>query len=425
MTTPAILVNGITKSYRLGLRQQQFPTFRDAVAGAIKAPLRRWREFGEARKDGEECLWALRGVSMEVQPGEVIGVIGRNGAGKSTLLKILRRITAPTDGYARMRGRVASLLEVGTGFHPELSGRENIYLNGVLMGMRRAEIRKRFDEIVAFAEVERFLDTPVKRYSSGMYVRLAFAVVAHLSAEILIVDEALAVGDAAFQKKCMGKMTQVAGEGATILFVSHNMRAIQNLCTRAFLLDRGRIIAQGDVADCVHDYLASGVSANDGDADLTDPALPGRRGNGQARFTKVGLRTRDGMPASEFLFGQPMRVRLTIQSKQEISGVTMGFSFIASDGAEILGTAVHDAGIPSDLHEGEQTLECLVDPMPLTPGQYYVRAAIFRPGEIYDHIDEMIGFQVLSAASADAATPTSHYVGYVYTPYEWARVGAE
>src|SRR5438445_11177409 len=224
---PAIVVENLIKSYRIGQRERGYRTFREAMVDAAKAPFRRLRQLGSDETNGDDTFWALKDVSFEVQPGEVVGIIGRNGAGKSTLLKILSQIVEPTSGYAEVRGRMGSLLEVGTGFHPELTGRENIYLNGSILGMANREINKKFDEIVAFSEIEKFLDTPVKRYSSGMYVRLAFAVAAHLEPEILVVDEVLAVGDASFQKKCLGKMQEIGRRGQTVLFVSHNMQAVE------------------------------------------------------------------------------------------------------------------------------------------------------------------------------------------------------
>jgi lipopolysaccharide transport system ATP-binding protein len=240
MSEIAISVENLGKRYRIGGPQERYKRFTETVMGTLTAPLRHVRNLGKPIPP-DETLWALRDVSFEVKEGEVVGIIGRNGAGKSTLLKLLSRITEPTEGEIRVRGRVGSLLEVGTGFHPELTGRENIYLNGAILGMRRAEIAQKFDEIVAFAEIEKFLDTPVKRYSSGMYVRLAFAVAAHLEPEVLVVDEVLAVGDVAFQKKCLGKMEAVSKGGRTVLFVSHNMAAIENLCRTGVVLDRGRV----------------------------------------------------------------------------------------------------------------------------------------------------------------------------------------
>ena len=249
MSDAAVCVEGLGKRYRLGPPRQRYETLRDALAGAARRITRR------RSREPERSFWALKDVSFEVRPGEVTGIVGRNGAGKSTLLKILSRITEPTTGSARLRGRVGSLLEVGTGFHPELTGRENIYLNGAMLGMRGPETARKFDEIVAFSEQEAFIDTPVKHYSSGMYMRLAFAVAAHLEPEILLVDEVLAVGDAAFQKKCLGKMGSIATEGRTILFVSHDMTNIATLCRTAILLDAGGVRAQGPVAQVVEAYL--------------------------------------------------------------------------------------------------------------------------------------------------------------------------
>jgi len=260
----AIQVEGLSKRYRIGGRQEPYRRFTETVTDILSAPFKRIAQLGKP-PPAEETIWALHDVSLEVQPGEVLGVIGRNGAGKSTLLKILSRITEPTAGRAEIRGAVGSLLEVGTGFHPELTGRENIFLNGAILGMRKAEIARKFDEIVAFAEVEKFIDTPVKRYSSGMYVRLAFAVAAHLEPEILLIDEVLAVGDAAFQKKCLGKMDDVARSGRTILFVSHNMAAVQGLCSRVAWLDGGALRALGGGGEVIEQYLATALSMDDSD----------------------------------------------------------------------------------------------------------------------------------------------------------------
>jgi lipopolysaccharide transport system ATP-binding protein len=291
MNDLAIIAEDISKRYRIGtgtsanghkrsLLRKVASTF-DYLASTLREP-------SEA-----ETLWALRDISFTVKEGEVIGLIGRNGAGKSTLLKVLSRITEPTGGRALIKGRVGSLLEVGTGFHPELTGRENIFLSGAILGMRRAEIERKFDEIVAFAEIERFLDTQVKRYSSGMYVRLAFAVAAHLEPEVLLVDEVLAVGDAAFQRKCLGKMGDVATQGRTIVFVSHNMVAVQNLCERALWLNNGRIAAEGDTNDVVSQYLSAASQA------LTERIWPdkeGAPGNDKVRLHRVCVRPQEGSP---------------------------------------------------------------------------------------------------------------------------------
>jgi lipopolysaccharide transport system ATP-binding protein len=265
MSEIAIRAEGLSKQYQIGARQERYRTLRETVAGVLS------RRGAPKRVGKKETVWALNEVSFEVRRGEVVGIIGRNGAGKSTLLKTLSRITEPSAGYADIYGRVGSLLEVGTGFHPELTGRENIYLNGAILGMRRSEIARQFDEIVAFAEVEKFVDTPVKHYSSGMYLRLAFAVAAHLESEVLLVDEVLAVGDIAFQKKCLGKMADVSREGRTVLLVSHNMAAIHSLARRCFLISGGRLIHDGSVADGISAY-------NNSFEDLPTGSTSGRHG---------------------------------------------------------------------------------------------------------------------------------------------------
>lgn len=260
MTDLALKVVGLSKEYRLGVRRERYRTLRDSIARAASNSWRRIARSNqrrEPRTKEADSFWALQDIHFEVNRGDVVGIIGRNGAGKSTLLKILSRITEPTTGYAEVRGRLGALLEVGTGFHPELTGRENIYLNGAILGMSRAEIQSKFDEIVDFASVQRFVETPVKHYSSGMYLRLAFAVAAHLEPEILIVDEVLAVGDAAFQKRCIGKMNDIASHGRTVLFVSHNLGAVKELCTRGMVLDSGRLVHQGTAVDAISHYTRS------------------------------------------------------------------------------------------------------------------------------------------------------------------------
>ena len=263
MNNIAVRVSDLSKLYRIGGRKARYKTLRDSFTDGIAAPFHRvaarFRRTNGESSSGDDTIWALKQVSFEIKEGELVGIIGRNGAGKSTLLKILSRITEPTTGFAEIRGRVGSLLEVGTGFHAELTGRENIYLNGAILGMKKAEIDQKFDEIVAFAEVDKFIDTPVKHYSTGMYLRLAFAVAAHLEPEILIVDEVLAVGDANFQKKCLNKMDTVGKQGRTVLFVSHNMMAITRLCERAILLEDGKVLADGPAHEVVSEYMNSGL----------------------------------------------------------------------------------------------------------------------------------------------------------------------
>src|SRR5947208_640174 len=284
MNNSVISVRGLGKAYRIGMVNPKHTNFRETVMEAIKTPFRRMRKYDDDfSSDEPDTFWALTDINFDVGQGEVLGVIGRNGAGKSTLLKVLSRITEPSEGEARIRGRVSSLLEVGTGFHPELTGRENIYLNGAILGMRKSEIAAKFDEIVAFSEVEKFLDTPVKHYSSGMYVRLAFAVAAHLEPEVLVVDEVLAVGDAAFQKKCLGKMSEVSQGGRTVLFVSHNMATVENLCQHALVLDHGQAVFTGSAKDGVQYYLKQlAVNGDDGNNNVIDL----RKSTGRTRVSK-------------------------------------------------------------------------------------------------------------------------------------------
>ena len=318
--TPIISVQCIGKRFRVGRRAASYGTLRESLSRVARAPVDRFRRGRSAvaaglARDDADWVWALRDVSFEIQPGEVVGVIGRNGAGKSTLLKVLSRITEPSTGHAELRGRVGSLLEVGTGFHPELTGRENIFLNGAILGMGRREIARKFDAIVAFAEVERFLDTPVKHYSSGMYVRLAFAVAAYLEPEILVVDEVLAVGDAEFQKKCMGKMGEVGREGRTVLLVSHNMASVVNLCRRGILLDAGRVVSDGPVEGVVRDYLAT-VRTTGGEAVWADPATA--PGNHVARLLAVRLFQEGAAgPTADIDISKEVEVRLTYQNYQD------------------------------------------------------------------------------------------------------------
>jgi len=329
---PIIRVEDLGKRYRIGLRKDNYATLRDSLTQAVRAPLRRLRQ---RRDDEGQTLWALRDVDFEVQPGEVLGIIGRNGAGKSTLLKVLSRITEPTTGRVELYGRVGSLLEVGTGFHPELTGRENIFMNGAILGMRRRDIARQFDPIVEFSEVGRFIDTPVKHYSSGMFMRLAFAVAAHLEPEILIVDEVLAVGDANFQKKCLGKMGTVAQQGRTVLFVSHNMRAMQSLCSRVIWINEGTVSADGRADTVISNYLKTSVSALDEQV-WDDPATA--PGNDKVRLHSVRIRQTDADPS------QPITVHSSLILEFEYWNLTpdaylnLSIQVTAEDGYPIFNT---------------------------------------------------------------------------------------
>ncbi|MEP6808727.1 MAG: ABC transporter ATP-binding protein [Chthoniobacterales bacterium] len=379
---PIIELRGISKKYRLG--RIGSTTIRDSV----ERTWNRLRGKNGAGKGARSDFWALRDLSFAVQPGETVGLIGQNGAGKSTLLKILSRITEPTAGDAYIRGRSASLLEVGTGFHPDLPGRENIYLNGAILGMRTKEIRKKFDEIVAFSEVEDFIDTPVKRYSSGMYVRLAFAVAAHLEPDILLVDEVLAVGDAAFQKKCLGKMGDVARQGRTVLFVSHSMSSIIALCQRAILLGDGKLLADGPTQEVVRDYLKSTASeeivALDQRAD--------RHGDGSALMSSCRV---EGVESGNFV-SSSSRVKFTIAYKSDRPIKHARFLITVYD---YTNTGIYrfdsDAvgGIPETM-PADGIVSCITGPINLTPGRCYVNLALFRGTAMADHIAQATAFDV-------------------------------
>jgi lipopolysaccharide transport system ATP-binding protein len=317
---PVITVENISKKYIIGhQKQERYATLRDILANGAKRFTDKLRHpFAAPESDPtHEEFWALKDVSFDIQQGDRVGIIGRNGAGKSTLLKILSRITEPTSGKVSIKGRVASLLEVGTGFHPELTGRENIFLNGAILGMSKVEIKSKFDEIVAFSGVEKFLDTPVKRYSSGMYVRLAFAVAAHLEPEILIVDEVLAVGDAQFQKKCMGKMEEVGKEGRTVLFVSHNIAAINRLCSRCVYLEQGEVASIGTTSAVVESYLSAGFSSQSGEVVFT--------GGENEIIRMITARTigTKGTPQSVFRSNEDIRVILTYQVTRQVAGLSV------------------------------------------------------------------------------------------------------
>ncbi|HVR30111.1 MAG TPA: ABC transporter ATP-binding protein [Thermoanaerobaculia bacterium] len=364
MNEPAVRARGLGKKYLLGGSQASVRDLRDALRHAVAAPLR-WagRRDAGARATRQE-FWALREVDFDVAPGETVGVIGRNGAGKSTLLKILSRITEPTEGWAEVRGRVSSLLEVGTGFHPELTGRENVFLNGAILGMRRTEIARKFDRIVAFAEVEPFIDTPVKHYSSGMKVRLAFSVAAHLEPEVLIIDEVLAVGDAAFQAKCLGKMGEVSGEGRTVLFVSHNMSAVQTLCERAIWLERGQVEAEGASGDVIQDYL--GRLAEVAKADVL-----ARSSDGCFELRRVVLRNGDGREAAALEPGTALTVDIEYTAREPVERPYLWIGIYGQHGP-LFGANMLLDGHRADRLEGSGTIRCTFPHLPLLPQQTYL-----------------------------------------------------
>jgi lipopolysaccharide transport system ATP-binding protein len=370
----AVRAEGLGKRYRLGEARARANTLRDALAGSARKAVSRLGALlsggGErGRRAGRETFWALRDVSFEVHPGDVLGIIGANGAGKSTLLKLLARITEPTAGRAEVRGRVGSLLEVGTGFHSELTGRENVFLSGAILGMRRAETARKFDDIVAFAEVERFLDTPVKHYSSGMYLRLAFAVAAHLEPEILIVDEVLAVGDARFQRKCLGKMQDVATrQGRTVLFVSHNMNAVQRLCNRCLLLRQGEVAAEGPTAEVVSRYLAASAGAAPGRwLDLDGIQRSGSR-EARVRALRYGSDREDA--AFQPYPGGPLEVELEIEAAEARSASGLAVTVYDRQGTKLVNADLLSLGRVAALRPGANRVRFRIEALHLNPGSY-------------------------------------------------------
>jgi lipopolysaccharide transport system ATP-binding protein len=374
MSRPIVICDQLSKSYHIHRMQSKglftgsanTLTIRDATSRGFQAALRRLK--GAKRStDRESLFWALRDVSFEIQRGEVVAIIGRNGAGKSTLLKILSRIVEPTAGTARLRGRVVSLLEVGTGFHSELTGRENIYLNGAMLGMKKAEIQRKFDDIVAFSEIEQFLDTPVKRFSSGMYVRLAFAVAAHLEPEILIIDEVLAVGDYAFQKKCLGKMHDVAtADGRTILFVSHNMSALTQLCEHGILLEEGKVRTIGPVKDVIQTYLKSKLNENTAHAQFPrDSSKP-------CQYVSAEILGSDGELRSDFSCDEPVTVRLRFEIRRPVYNLFLSFYIQNLEGTRVLFSDIRDGdpSVAERLGVGLHTFEITIPPRLLAPTTY-------------------------------------------------------
>lgn len=437
MAEPAILkVEHLSKRYRLGmigrtalhedvsrwiarLRGRPDPTLRVDQLLRREQLARNPEAEEDPVADDPDHVWALRDVSFSLRRGEVLGVIGRNGSGKSTLLKILSRVTAPTTGGAKYNGRIASLLEVGTGFHPELSGRENIFLNGAILGMNIREVRRRLDEIVAFAEVEKFLDTPVKRYSSGMYVRLAFAVAAHLEPEILVVDEVLAVGDFAFQAKCLGKMGEVASQGRTVLFVSHNLASVQNLCQSALWLDGGSVaMGKDDVSMVVAAYEKSGRS----DSGVVEFRPAQHRVVSPFQIRRIEILGADGRPTPLIKYGEPVRFRLVFSCSESLAGVRSGIA-IRSNGL-VLGTLISD----EDRFEASdflQSLECSIPGGILMPGMFEIDIGSARsPGNIgLDYVRSACAFSISDAGFDRNWVYDRQRAGMVRIPGDWSRTG--
>jgi homopolymeric O-antigen transport system ATP-binding protein len=401
---PILRVERLSKRYRVGGPRRVGNNLREALTEMVRSPFARLRRGSAA----DEEFWALSEVSFAVGRGEALGVIGKNGAGKSTLLKILSRITEPTSGRVELAGRVASLLEVGTGFHPELTGRENVYLNGTILGMRKREIDRKFDEIVAFAEVERFIDTPVKRYSSGMYVRLAFAVAAHLEPEILVVDEVLAVGDAEFQKKCLGKMGDIAHGGRTILFVSHNMAAIQRLCTAALLLDRGRVAALGEPREVAARYLAGEER----------PRYAAGVRTGRPQLLAAELRDTAGRPLARALATEPFVVRLEYVLPAGAPGTRVGIGLLSVDGVPLFTSESRDTGLAAPAAAGEYVAEVTVPGNVLLAGEFHLAVCLWNQGEIFDLQEPALTLAV-DPGPSPLYLETAVRKGFVQVPCAW------
>ncbi|HSV14046.1 MAG TPA: ABC transporter ATP-binding protein [Tepidisphaeraceae bacterium] len=420
MSTPIITAEGLGKAYRLGLKVDKHQTFRDAIMGAFTSPLQKLKARIGEPTGGEDTFWAIRDISFDVNRGEVIGLIGRNGAGKSTLLKVLSRITEPTEGKATLRGRVASLLEVGTGFHPELTGRENIYLNGAILGMKKAEIDSKFDQIVEFAEVSKFLDTQVKRYSSGMYVRLAFAVAAHLEPEILIVDEVLAVGDASFQKKCLGKMSDVVKDGRTILFVSHNMDAIASLCTHTLLVQGGRVGERLTSDEGIKRYMA--LSNEGSHLPLRDkPRIQSKKR--PPVFVGISIQGSSGHK-NVVESGGGVTFEVEIANCEDLkSGGMCGIAITNDRGQRIaFFHTLYQAGFTFS-GSSHAKLTCHVPNLPLVPNSYFIELVLADGYGIIEKVERADRLDVVYADVLGTGKIPGSRQGYVVWPSEWDYTG--
>ncbi|NEQ47611.1 MAG: ABC transporter ATP-binding protein [Leptolyngbya sp. SIOISBB] len=421
MSDTVIQVENLGKRYAIGhqaARGSRYVALRDIIANGVQSLGEKIRCPQKAfEQTSQEEFWALKNISFEVRQGEVIGIIGRNGAGKSTLLKLLSRITEPTTGKIRLRGRVASLLEVGTGFHPELTGRENIFLNGSILGMSKVEICRKFEEIVDFAEIERFLDTPVKRYSSGMYVRLAFAVAAHLEPEILVVDEVLAVGDAAFQKKCLGKMEDVAHTGRTILFVSHNMGAVSSLCERGIFLQSGQIFKNGVVEDVIAEYMEAQETSASTESLVNHP---NRTAGVQQLLTKFSVGSKNGI----VYYGKSLRLKIGYEFDSSINNPQFCIAIYTFTGIRVL-TLISDYqpnNIPK-LVSGCGEVTCEIPRIVLMPGNYTVNLQLWQPGQKLDEIQHVSTIRVEWLERIEGQFNWNLSLGVIYADANWCING--
>ncbi len=408
MSNSIIEVKNLGKKYTINHHRGKYIALRDILTNIIKNPFsflkKKAREI--AGIDTKEDFWALKDVSFNIEPGEVVGIIGRNGAGKSTLLKILTGITPPTTGEIKMKGKVASLLEVGTGFHPELTGRENIFLNGAILGMTKKEIVRKFDEIIAFAGIEKFLDTPVKYYSSGMYVRLAFSVAAHMEPDILLVDEVLAVGDAEFQKKCLGKMEEVTKKsGRTILFVSHNMGAIQNLCKKTILLEKGRIKMFGETSKVIDFYLNKGDihSISEFQADKSK----------EAHVSRISIQDKDSKPSARLMISEPFSIKLNFDVLREIEGATTSFLFYSNGELLLISSESDKTGKMEKYKPGSYESVISIPAFLFNVGMYFFDVRIHAPGRVMMDHKQNIPFEILSSVNDNRSKVHGGSVGKI------------
>jgi lipopolysaccharide transport system ATP-binding protein len=409
-----ITVENLSKSYVLGARERD-TMLRSQLVHAVSSIFR--------PKARGETLWALSDVSFSIAPGEVVGIIGRNGSGKSTLLKVLSRITYPTSGKIKVEGRVASLLEVGTGFHEELTGRENVMLNGSILGMKRTEVISKLDDIVSYAGVERFVDTPIKRYSSGMRLRLGFAVAAHLDPDVLIVDEVLAVGDAGFQKKCLNTMEGMRSGGRTVLFVSHNMAAVENLCTRGIWIDGGRLRMDGPTRDVIEAYMSTFASVQAASIDLSD--FEGRRGLGTVRFTGLEFLDREHNSQQKTPGGEPLIMRFHYKAKSSIAPVSFGFRLMTEFGTLVteVSTSHYDLVMPK-LAIGEGFIDLEIESLNLMPGRYYLTLGIASgAGDLQDALDNCARLDVEQANIYGSSQQSDSRHGIMFFAQRWNTGG--
>jgi lipopolysaccharide transport system ATP-binding protein len=412
----SIRVDNVSKRYELGVLRNQETQLRDQLAKMLTAPFRR-------SKRARDVLWALKDVSFSVQEGEIVGIIGGNGAGKSTLLKILSKITYPTSGEIRIRGRVASLLEVGTGFHEELTGTENILLNGSILGMKRKEVMAKMDAIVSFSGVERFLDVPIKRYSSGMRLRLGFAVAAHLDPDVLIVDEVLAVGDAGFQKKCLTAMESLRSGGRTVLFVSHHMSAVQNLCNRGLWIDRGNLRLDGPTKDVIEAYMRTFAEVSKGASDIAN--AESRRGTGEIRYTKIELLSEDREPKNFVRSGDAVVIRMHFVAEKPVAYPSFGFRLVTETGSLVTDTSTWHHGIQIEtVGPGPGHVDLCIDALNLMPGRYYLTLGLSGVGgHLYDWVEHAVTTDIEAGSIYGSGLQLDQRYGAVFFPQRWQLGG--